>query len=164
MTSWTFAAGAESWTTPGGSFQWNATEGIVPGCLWVNNAGGDEVTELTISPVTPVMDDPFSLWARVTANTPESTPNDNMTIQFAFGANGASHLFEADGILGYDSGWVRIAGVVTNDSEVTLLQIAAQALTGGLDVYIDNVFFLESDGLSYGFPRSAGGVPGSIAI
>ena len=164
MTSWLFTSDAEGWTTGVGTFQWNASEGIVPGCLWINNAGGDETTSVSFAPATPSIGDPVSFWARVTANTPESTPSDNMLMQISTGFDLFEHLFEADGILGYDSGWVRISGAITTTDAISSLQIIASAISGGLDVYIDKVYFRESDGLTYAFTRSAGGVPGSVAI
>ena len=75
-----------------------------------------------------------------------------------------THQFTPGATLDYDSGWIRVSGTITADETVTILQIVAGGVGGNCLIYIDNVYFLESDLGASGFTRSAGGVPGSILI
>lgn len=162
MTFWFFAASAESWTTSSANFEYDAVNGIAPGCLFANDSSA--VSELTIASTPVLIGEPASLWIRLKANNPE-LPVGDIDLTFSIGGLTAIlYSFIPGETLDYDSGWVRVAGVIAANEDVTLLQIAVDGIGGNCLIYVDSVFFLESDGISYGFTRSAGGIPGAVAI
>lgn len=167
MSYWLFNTDEEGWSTtgnPGNSLVWTGDEGVFPGCLYSEDIE-DVTTTLTIPEVTVQVGDVFSFYARLRYREVEAPINNDVTVTFNVGTNEISHTFSPGATLLYDSGFIRISGVMATSEAVTLIYITCGSVDTFGIIYIDNIYFLESDVqggavLYYG----VNGIPSSVSI
>jgi hypothetical protein len=157
-----FNTNAEGWTEI--DYEWINTDGVGVGCLF-SSGGNSPTTTVTFDPVMAFVDDPMSCYVKVTATAPDATPANNVTFEMWTDNTTIDYEFASGGIEGYDSGWIRIAGVVDTEGEISQLNVGIpDTIDAVVHVYIDNIYFLQSDEIEAGLTRSAGGVPGVVMI
>lgn len=143
---WTFETDAEGWSEGVGEFTWINTDGVVPGCLY-SSGGTSPISSIALTPVMAFVGDPLSCYVKVTATSPAATPNNDITFRLATGGSGiVEHLFACGGVLGFDSGWIRVSGAIDAEGEVDLLDVGCQdTFDATVHIYVDNIYFLESE-------------------
>jgi hypothetical protein len=162
-----FNTDAEGWSEAEADFEWINTDGVGLGCLFADD-GNSPQSAISFDPVMAFVGDPFSCYVKVTATAPDATPANDVT--FRMQATGTAvalleHDFVCGGIEGYDSGWIRIFGAVEEEGEVNQLEVGIpDAIDAVVHVYVDNIYFLQSDEIEAGLTRSAGGVPGVVMV
>lgn len=159
MTSWTFDSDMEGWTNLiGGVFTWNAA-GYSGGGVKGNNVQDGRGIQIDIASTPVITGDPLSFRCRVIG---EGDIEDDVRMTMVTSGGSCEHTFPSDGVVDYDSGWVLISGTMITDTDVDHIDIEVHGFSINVaDVYIDDVFFLETEA-DAGYTHSSGGIPGAI--
>lgn len=164
MASYTFPGNAQGWT----GMTWTGVDGSPGlGCLERESAsfGGASIGSLSI-PV--IAGQPLSFRVRVIAGAEDDTGSIVCTLTASDGVGPLGVATNTITIpsLPYDSNWQIISGVFTGSSTVTQLAVTFSPSVETLEAIqrLDNVYVAESEGINYTLTRSAGGIPGSVAI
>ena len=165
MANYTFPLNAQGWDDAG--MPWDVANGSpLSGCLHGvgSNSHGAGIDGLSIAVVE---DDPVSFRARIVA---EEGDLGNVTVKLEAFDTGLD-LADLSAVRSitefpYDSGWFIVSGTLGGSGTVDTLQFTATSTSDGMnyDCYLDTVFVAESEGIDYALTRSAGGMPGAVAI
>lgn len=169
MSFYTFDSTMQGWS--GGLWVWDAA-GYFTGCL-LATVGSSETSVGIGDLSTPcTVGDNISFRMRATAFQEGAAPVGDLTVTLAVGGTGGetvilgevSRTINGEGVTDYDSGWLFVAGEITDTGTITSVSITTIGDEDIIyDLYIDNVYVAESEAGSFDFTRSAGGIPGSLA-
>lgn len=172
MASWGFNANVEGWVAE----TWLDTDGVGGlGCLYAAVVSEPTFARLSLS-VPVAAADPYSAWVKVEA-TPENTTGGTVDVWIEAEATGAGLVSSPITTLTippadpqtYSSGWFKKALAFAGVDTVTNIYIKFHTLdeVNTFNAFADAVYLAETDplgSLNYTLTRSAGGVPGSVAI
>lgn len=166
MANYTFPLSAQGWDDA--QMAWDGANGSpLSGCLHTDEFTNSHGTGITGLAIAALEDDPVSFRCRIVAEEGDvGTVTVRLTVEDT-GADIATIDTTRDiDAFPYDSGWFIVSGTFDSSGDVDTISFAATASGDGMvyDCYFDTVFVAESEGIDYDLTRSAGGMPGAVAV
>ena len=166
MANYTFPSNSQGWDEA--VMPWTIADGSPSlGCLR-GAGGGSFSTGLSELSIPVAVDDPISCRVRFTAAEDANPGTLRARLRAQELGGDLADIIEERSVLTlpYDSGWFIVSGVFTGTGTVDALAFNAHAVEAEttFDVAFDFVYVAESPPGGFTFTRSAGGVPGAVAI